>query len=200
MPNVLYLLGRTFKRGCGIDWSPQSIIEPRWRKSSLTDPTSAYACSCFFYSLAGAFAIIMTTQCPLAFPSEWPAGWAQVEAALIILQGFWSFGSDVHALGRTSYLHPIDRTSATWLTGLQFFKYGILLRPVLSTGELVWLSATLLIAIAIKLADYQAIAVLKDRQLYERTHFWWHVSLPFGVGGHLAYRWLTCPMCIGPSE
>lgn len=193
--SALHVFGRVLRRGCGIDWTPHSIIDPKWRKSNLTDPTSAYAISSFFYSAAGAFALLMTSACPLAFPSQWPARWVQFESTLIIMQGVWSFGSDVHALGRTSYWHPIDRTSATWLTGLQFVKYGILLRPVLPVGELLWIGATLLIAVAIKIADSRAI-MQRDRLLYERTHFWWHVSLPFGVGANLLYRWLVCPVCV----
>ena len=133
----------------------------------------------------------MLAACPDAFPPSWPTSYARFEALCVTLQGFFSYWSDVMCIGRTSIAHPIDRCSAQALIFLQFYKYILCLRPFLGAAELLWCSTTLAIGMVLKFGDYYAIKT-NDMPLFEQSHTWWHVTLPFGLGSHILYLWSEC--------
>ena len=170
-----------------------STVNPAWRKN-LSQPYTAYAVSSLFYTAAGLLTLAQTILCPGACSPGWPPGWAQPEAILVILQGFWSYWSDVAAIGTTSIAHPIDRFSAVCLTFFQFYKFGVMCAPHMGVVDAAWTSTTLALAIVCKMFDYRSMQA-NDIAFYRRSHFWWHVSLPFGFGSYVIYVWARCTKC-----
>ena len=74
--------------------------------------------------------------------------------------------------------------------GWQVLKYGVLLPPVLTTLELVWIWTGIAVGIFCKVLDYRHI-LAGDMLGFERSHFWWHVSLPFFFGSYTLYLWFV---------
>ena len=147
-----------------------SATPPSWRPN-LTQRYTAYALSSLFYTAAGTFALCAALWCPLASTQGWPPQYAVPEAVLVMLQGVWSYWSDVIDVGTVSYAHPIDRFSAVTLTGLQFVKFGVMLRPWMDRVDALWTGTALLVAIGCKMADYDAMQS-KSISYYRRSHFW----------------------------
>ena len=149
-------------------------------------------------------------MCPAASPIGWSAGQGLRESVLVILQGVWSYWSDVLAVGQVSWCrrhsvtrlsptpaprvaqvswaHPIDRASAVALTGFQLFKLLFLMLPTMSWPEVLWLAGGLAAGIYFKVADYYAL--FEGNALrYRRSHTLWHVCLPFAFTAHTLARW-----------
>ena len=173
-------------------FSRRSSIRHTWR-SELSEPCSCYAASCFTYSIVGIHAMLLFTNCPEAIP-EWPIHLALPEAALVTLQGCWSFASDVHAVGRESSWHIVDRLMAQLLLSMQFLKFGILLPDAMSTAECVWLWTWLAIGVACKMRGYRGV-IDGSMSRYRLWHIAWHCTVPMGVLAFHHYRWYSCLTC-----
>eukprot|EP00966_Prymnesium_polylepis_P327948 7383770-Prymnesium_polylepis.1 len=165
----------------------RSSIPHSWR-AVLSEPLSAYALSSWCYCVCGLVGLAQATRCPGASPVGWDAAHGARECVLVILQGIWSYLSDVVAVGRVSWAHPVDRFSAVALTFFQAYKLGFLVRATMSWPELLWLAGGLGVGIFYKVADYHAL-LAGDALRYRRTHTAWHVSLPFVFAAHTLVQW-----------
>ena len=174
-------------------FNTRSAVDPSWR-AELRVPYTPYAVSSLFYSAAGIAAICQVLWCPSASSPGWPPAFSLPEAALVFLQGVWSYWSDVVDIGKTSPMHAVDRFSAVSLTFLQVYKFGVVLRPWMTPLDMAWTGVTLVTAVACKMADYHAMQS-DDMHLYIRSHFWWHVTLPLGLGSFCLYKWVTAEQC-----
>mmetsp|Transcript_62590 Transcript_62590/g.104176 ORF Transcript_62590/g.104176 Transcript_62590/m.104176 type:complete len:250 (-) Transcript_62590:286-1035(-) len=174
----------------------KSSISPRWR-SHLTQPLAVYAISCWFYSSLGLLVLAQHAFCPQSLISGWPRHVNIMESVLVIMQGLWSYLSDVRDVGQESFFHIVDRVSAISLTGLQFFKLFVIPPGSLPFFERCWLLACLLIGLLFKVFDYYCI-VTDDVHAYRRSHTLWHFTFPFGFGCFsLHCWWKTAPQCVG---
>ena len=165
----------------------QSSIDPSWHKH-LSRPWTRYALSSWFYSAVGLLVLLQIAACPASLLDGWPPRLLAAEAVLITLQGPLSYVADVMRIGRTSIAHPCDRCLAIPLVLLQAYKYGVVLPPVLAASELIWIWCGLLVGIFFKVLDYHAL-LAGDMLSFERSHFWWHASLPFVFAVHTLYLW-----------
>ena len=173
-------------------FSPRSIIHRRWR-ITLAIPWTKYAASCFAYTVVGIHSFALFYFCPQAI-AAWPTEYALPESLLVIVQGFWSYASDVHAIGHTSYWHVVDRFSAQLLFLCQFVKYGLVLPDTLSYVEAIWLWLGLAIGVACKLMGHRCV-VDGDALGYRDWHIAWHVSVPFAISVFQQARWMSCETC-----
>ena len=201
-------------------FNKKSVVPPKWRPE-LRQPFTSYALSSWFYSAVGVMTLLQSLYCPLASTPGWPPSFSFPEAVLGILQGVWSYWSDCLAIGtvrsppaglaaaappassrrrappfwpQDSIAHVVDRFSAVALTFLQFYKFLFILLPWMGALDVVWTGSVLLLGAACKMADYHAMQSA-NMALYRRSHFWWHVSLPFGLGSWIAYKWYAAEQC-----
>ena len=177
----------------------RSRIDPRWR-THLSRPCSLYGLSSWSYTAIGLLLLSHCLLCPAAL-AEWAVGHPTLalgEACALTLQGGWSFLSDVLNIGRTSWLHSLDRVSALTLTFLQLVKFGVIMVPGMSAYELAYVWGGIGIGVAAKLMGSRAIL---DQSMagFRGWHTVWHLELPAALGGFLVMRWRTCADCDGAT-
>ena len=174
-------------------FTTRSSIKPAWRRQ-LAVPLSPYGLSSFCYTFAGLYAMVAWFFCPGAMPG-WPARVAFPEASLVVLQGAWSFLSDVINVGRPCIFHAVDRISAVSLTAFQLCKFGLLMVTDLSGMQAIFIVVGLGLGIGCKLQGYRAI-LNGHVERYRHWHLLWHLSLPLAVSALHSWRWRTCQKCI----
>ena len=172
--------------------SRRSSVKSSWR-SQLAQPLSIYGLSSFTYTTAGIHALILLICCPEAVPG-WPASVWLLEATLVMMQGVWSYCSDVLFIGLESNFHACDRISALSLVGLQLVKFGWVLPSSMSTEWLAWIWIWLVAGIICKICGYQCI-LSDSADGFRRWHIRWHVTMPFGVSVFHAAQWHACRVC-----
>ena len=79
--------------------SKRSSIPKSWRPH-LCAPISTYALSSFLFSACGLLELTQCLTCPVASPAGWPASYGLREGIAVVLQGMWSYWSDVLAVGQ----------------------------------------------------------------------------------------------------
>ena len=170
----------------------RSNINPAWRPR-LSQPLSVYGFSCWTYSIAGILVLAQSLVCPTAFLPDW-ANVARKEGCALVLQGCWSFCSDVLNVGRPSRFHSIDRVSALMLTCIQIFKFGIIAPYAIRLDQLLWGWLSIVVGLSCKLMGSRAI--LAD--CVEDFYFWhcmWHLTLPVGLVAIPTAAWLGHDAC-----
>ena len=171
--------------------SPRSSVKPSWHKE--LNRFSLYACSSWFYTVVGVHGLCMFLSCPTVYPG-WPPHIAIPDVTLVMLQGIWSFNSDVRNIGLTSKWHVVDRLTAQALTLFQVVKFAyFLVPPVLSPAQFAFVWFGFFVAFFCKLQGYKAIV---DASL-PRFKFWhtlWHISLPLTHIILQSWRWRGCAL------
>lgn len=186
------LIRHAFKAVTVNVFKTKSALPSSWR-AELSIPFTCYSCSSFTYSAVGLQALVLFTYCPEAIP-EYPRSSALWEARLVVLQGVWSYCSDVMNAAQDSMWHCVDRFSAVALFSWQLYKLGFLLDVGIPEEEKAWLWLWLSATIFAKVRGYRGIL---DGELHA-FRFWhivWHITLPFSIASWQWWRWHNCEAC-----
>lgn len=169
--------------------STKSCVPREWAERAQSTPL--YALSSFSYSVVGISMFFNLPCIALYHKPPFSEQVLMIEAALLVVQGFFSFLADVVYLSLDSSWHRNDRLLATTLTSVQFLR--LFRTSGVPAGVILCYAASLVGAICC----FRRSKTARARGVcahYLLWHGMWHAVLPVGGLGTISVLRAQCSL------